>query len=369
MSSNSRVFLIFLLIMSPLVTTAFSNVVQLHAEEAIFIKEAVVIAIDEHHAPLFGYKELMIAFEELNNSLSLPLKVTVLRGQINATFLSGVDILMIPPNSGYVRYASEEARAIASYVSLGGNVIFLGVPIDETFRDNVSVVLINDLLSDIETYNITVGFRFYAKNEKSDIIYDYVNGNGSLLILQNSTIFDDEELKEKLLENVSAPIYLETASLEIIEESEDLMKIRTLPTACSIDIDNEIRWEQEGFPILVVKKINDGKIIGLGFGQVFTNITSPLGIPWIEVGDVAKFFINLFQWVLDIDKWRVERTLPVRPVYVVFLILPLPALAIIPIASRKEREVAKKREERKKEVKISEIIKKIREEEEKKAKT
>ncbi len=346
-----------------MITSSPAHGIQDVLSEEKLLKSKVIIAIDEYHAVLFGYKELRRALKELNYSLPIPVEVVTLKGELNSTFLDGVDILLIPPNNGTIRYMDYEVRAVAHYLIHGGNVIILGAPIIGDFRTTISFFYINLLISDLASYNVTIGFKFYSKNERSDLIYDYVNNNGSLIILQRDTVFSEENLKDALLANISEPIYIQTASLEITGNPKELITIRTLPTACSINIDNEIRYDPDGFVIFAAQNIERGKIVGVGFGQIFTNFTSPLGSAWIDTGGASKFFINLIKWVLDIEKWRVEKLAPVKPVYIAFLVIPLPAAILIPVVAKREKEIKRKREEKKKEIKISEILRKIREEE------
>ncbi len=350
------ILFIVLLFITPLFYNI--NTLCIHAQEKRYIKREFVILIDEGHGPFFGYKELSIALAFANESLkyeNITIKVYTIDGRINSSTLLGVDLLIIPPTNGSSDYTQEEGRALEKYIKIGGSVLILGAPYLRKRDKNPDLSILNELISSM---NVSFDARFYHEGGVGDVVGDVINGEGEIIIIRET--YASDELKD-LFRNISS-VEVSSASIELREE-KDVYVIKTPSTSYRVNGDGAIEYNNSGQVIFAAKEIEEGLLALIGFGESFTNLTSPKGFSWVSMEANKIFFANLIKWMLRLDRWIVEEAAPAGPIYLYILLAAIPLISLYPVA----RRIDKKREEairkKKEEIKISEILKKIREKE------
>jgi len=332
---------------------------KLHAQEE-FTRTEFVILIDEAHGPFFGYKELKTTLKYVNETLREKKNITIyvysLDGKINASTMIGVDLLLIPPTDGSVTYTKQEATWIGRYVMTGGALLILGAPYIKERKENPDVSVLNNLML---LSNLSLGFDFYFEAGVGDLVRDEINGQGDIIFVKEEYAADDIR---SLFNNINGSLIVRSSSLRIYD-SKDLMTIKMPSTSYRVDGNGDFEYNNSGQVIFASKEVSDGLVVALGFGEAFTNLTGVDDEPWNSIEENVIFFTNLIEWMLRLDRWTIKKVKPAGPLYIYILIAALPFAVAYPyarVADKRREELEKKRKE---EVKISEILKKIREKE------
>lgn len=353
----------FLLFFSSVFILPANTLFVLSQESQELIKTEFILLIDEAHSPLFGYKELIESLgtvnETLYNTEGISLKVCSNEQKFNSSSLIGVDILIIPPLNGTGVYTREEALAISRYIKTGGAVLLLSAPTITGAETNPDIAAMNQL---IELLDIDIAFEFYYADGSGDFLRDNINGEGDILYIDTSEKYYISDDLRPLFDEVDGSIKISSGSL-ILRDEEKVEVIKTAPTAYRVKGNGEITYDATGYTIFALQKIELGIIATAAFGPSFTNLTSPSGNSWLTFTENMIFLANLIDYLLRLDRWSIEAIQPIGPIYIYFVVASLPLIAIYPYATKVERKKRKKIEEKRKEVKISEVLKKIREQE------
>ncbi|MGQ4892518.1 MAG: hypothetical protein ACP6IP_08525 [Candidatus Njordarchaeia archaeon] len=316
-----------------------------------------VILIDEYHGGILHAKDFLTGFRSLNKSL--PLVVRELNKEIGIKELSEVDLLIIPPKSSGKVYTDTEREIISDYLSNGGSLLVLGSP-----DSQVDLGSLNSLLNDIVIGKNSLGdqFEFYLINNKGIRLYDLFSptGNSSVIMIN---VTKQEKISRIIGENVSN-IAVESVAINVYLSNITTMK--ATETTYGVDRNGDYHFTNSTPNIAAFREYrNNARVAIMGFAESLTNKTSPLGKPWIELYDNIHFFVESIKWLLKPELYKPENI--VRPVglYTYFIIL---AAAITPIAFALdiiEKKSEQKKKEKEAQVKISEVLKKMREEKKK----
>jgi len=352
----ASIVLIVALVLAP---TSISRVKG--AEDAgKYTRNRFIIVIDEGHGAVFGYKELISFLIRFNESLyaseGVCIDVYSINGKINSSTLIGVDLLIIPPTNGSVSYTSDEGEVLLDYIKVGGSMLILGAPFDIGTSTDPDVSYLNDLLIYMKQE-----ISFYYEMGSGDLIRDDINGEGSIIYLNQDNA--DNELEE-LFYNVNNSVKVSSCSINYKQEN-NTYAIKTKSTAYRVNNKMQVYYNNSGYNVFVARKISYGVLTVMGFGEILTNISSPNNTPWMSMSENFQFSYNLIKWLLKLDRWVVEERKQMHPIHIYLLIISLPVIAIYPMALKIDEKRRKKIEERKREVKISEILKKTREKEKK----
>jgi len=324
------------------------------SEQKQLSRDTFSILIDEGHGPLFGYNELRDALEYLNNTITV--KIYVNTGEIDRTKLTGIDLIIIPPPNTSATYTQQERLALKEYVTYGGAVLMLGIPLLSS-GENMNPLEFNAIIRAVFD---GVPFAYYDRDVSADIVYDDVHSSGEILNISRETVLTN---MTELFENVTN-IYLRSASIKISDKAKT-KSIYLKTSAYSVSKNGIINYNNETVSVLASKEISGGILTVIGFGEAFTNKISPLGARWIDLGDNKQFFKNTILWMLRLDRWLAEDIRPAQDIYIYFVIASSISLCIYYLAFKKEQKEKALKAKAKETIKASEIIKKIREKKEK----
>lgn len=326
-----------------------------------YTRNKFIIVIDEGHGAIFGYRELISFLTRFNDSLyaseGVYINVYSVNGRINSSTVIGIDLLIIPPTNGSISYTSEEGSVLLNYIKFGGSVLILGAPFDIGTSVNPDLSYLNDLLIYMKQ-----DISFYYEAGSGDSIRDDINGDGNIIYITQDTA--DKEITELFL-NVNDSIKVSSCSISYRQKNNTYV-IRTESTAYRVNNKMQVFYNNSGYNVFVARKISYGIITVMGFGEILTNISAPNNMPWVNISENFWFSYNLIKWLLKLNRWVIEERTRMHPIHLYLAIISLPVLAIYPIALRIDEKRRKKIEERKHEVKISDILKKVREKEKKK---
>ncbi len=332
----------------------------LHGQTATkLLRSEFIVVIDEGHGPVFGYREFIESLKFVNDSLyesnNIVLRVYTLNGEINSSSLTGIDLLMIPPTNGSERFTRDEASVISDYIRMGGSLLVLGAPFVVKTGEKTDLSVLNDLLYMME---LDLGIEFYYEGGVGDLIRDDINGQGEVICINKEYASDD---LSDLFSNMTDSLKVRTASL-VIHRKEEILTMRTPPTAYRMDGDGNIYYNNSGYTVFASKEVRYGLVTVLGFGEVFTNTTGMNNKPWIAVQENMIFFTNLIRWLLRLDRWVTEEVQSIGPIYIYVLAGSIPFIVAYPYAIKMDKRREERIKKKKEEVKISEILKKMREE-------
>ncbi len=352
----SLIILIAILLLAPI----NMSLVRSESGAKSYTRNRFIIVIDEGHGNVFGYKELASFLTKFNETLYMSegvyINVYSVKGKINSSTVIGIDLLIIPPTNGSVSYTSEEGEVLLDYIKFGGSVLILGAPFDIGIGSKPDVSYLNDLLIYMKQ-----DISLYYEAGSGDLIRDDINGDGSVIYLNKSNA--DEELGE-LFQNVNGSIKVSSCSINF-RQKNNTYAIKTGSTAYRVNNKMQVSYNNSGYNVFVARKISYGLLTVIGFGEVLTNISSPYGSPWMSIPEDFQFSYNLIKWLLNLDRWVLEERKQMHPLHIYLLIGSIPIIALYPIAVRIDEKRRRKMEKKKREVKISEILKKAREKERK----
>ncbi len=351
-----KFFVVFLLLLSlPFTRELTPRVQNKHDKTTLQSTEdesPPLILIDEGHNEIFGYKELTEALSFTEETLRTPIDVKKINGELNDSILSLTDMLILPAIQEGGSFSAGELRAVRSYVNEGGSLFVLGLPYSESVTPD---------LHSLNTFINFAGFNFSITNGKGDIVQNYMQTgsddlivNGTLLSL-TKTLASDSALK---FFNGVRRIRVRSSSLTITKEG-NVSKIYAPPQSFSVS--NSSIVKRGKLPLFSTGSVGEGYITALGFGRAFTNCSSPLKKPWINMADNKVFFANVLSWLLRQKGDEEKET--VDPRYV-FLSLGIVGIigSVVSIFRRKRKEKRKEKPE-----KISEVLREIRKKREEKS--
>jgi len=334
-------FLFLILILSP-VAVSSSPAVPLPQGKRF------VVAFDVFHNPIVSYKDYMDALKSIN--ASLPITIGVINTTIDDRVLSGVDLLIILPKGEGLRYKEEEAKAISRYLEMGGSLLILG-----SFNPEFKEGDINSLLSTIKIQGKRLSNYFSIATSEVEGVEDSVYLYDDFSPYSNKSILEVKVNNWDLPSN-SSKLVVQSIAIEV--GSKDVKNIYATNTTYGRNFRGKPCCYLNETPVVAsMWKHNKTRVSIIGFGEAFTNISSPLGPAWVELGDNLAFFKSLIFWLVKPEFFQPKQL--VRPSYV-YIYTASFSVTMIPIAMlirRVEREHERKREEPKK---LSELLKKTR---------
>lgn len=327
-----------------LVTPCLLGGARLEATEQEETKRESTVLIFEGYQQIFGYSELKQAMSFLEERLEVNVEVHALEDTLNQSVLSLIDVLILPAGKRTNSLSAQERNAVKGYLQSGGGLLILGGPSKKGLRPEP--LAFEGLLSNF-------GVTFFAHEGHGDIVHNYVEGesgligNGTLLSINKSNA---NGLTRNYFKGVDE-ISIQSASLDIAS-GENVSSITAPSFSFSIS-GGSILQRGEEIPLLASKKINHGRFTVLGFGQAFTNLSSPLGNPWITLKDNKLFFSNVVDW-LEGEEAPEETTVPLMYVYLSVGVGIFSILIALYFKGRGAKEEKPKK-------KVSDVLKEIRE--------
>ncbi len=308
-----------------------------------------VIAFDVFHNPIISYKDYIRALNSVNNTL--PITIGLINSTIDNRILSGVDLLVLLPKGEGSRYKEEEAKAISRYLEMGGSLLILG-----SYNPKFKEVDINSLLSTVEVQGKRLSDYFSFATSEVEGVEDSVYLYDDFSPYSNKSLLEVNVSNWDLLANSSK---LVIQSIAIEAKDKDVKKIYATHTTYGRNARGEPCCYLNETPVIAsMWEHNRTRVSIVGFGEAFTNISSPLGTSWVELGDNLAFFEALIFWLVKPEFFQPKQL--VRPSYVYIYTASL-SIIMIPLAFL-TRKIEKERERKKEEPKkLSELLKKARE--------
>ena len=316
-----------------------------------------VILIDEYHGGVLNMKDFLAGFQKLNKSL--PLTIKELDKEIEIKDLAEVDLLIIPPKTSGKTYTDTEREIISDYLNNGGSLLVLG-----SAENNIDLGSLNSLLNDIAIGEriLSDQFEFYLVNNGGIRLYDEFSpsGNSSAIVVN---VTKQEDVSKILSRNVSSIV---VGSVAINVYSKNATVLKATETTYGVDENGDYHFTNSTPDIAAFEEFkNNARVAIMGFADSLTNKTSPLNKPWIELYDNLQFFVDIMNWLLKPELYKPENVVRPTGLYLYFIII---AAAITPIAFALdiiERKAEQKKREKEAQIKISEVLKKMREEKKK----
>lgn len=310
-------------------------------EAAKLKNQEVTILTDEGHGEIFGYSEIKDAMLYADNETDFNIKAETIK-KLNSSILSYADVLILPAVNYTASFSTREIEAVETYLRQGGGILALSLPCKGRIKPNFPAF--NRLLD-------FTGVEFTIGQEKGDIVHNYKqegNGgsNGTLLSLNESVAKGIAQ--KKFFEGINE-ICVRSSSLKL-SSNHNFSKITTPPFSFSVNTNGKIVRRGQ-FPLLAARKVQKGRFTALGFGKAFTNKTSPLGKPWVNLERNKMFFTNVLEWLSGMKNEEKKVTFPL---YYSYLFLGIAFLLISCVV------VVQKRQKKKPKKKISEAIKEVR---------
>ncbi len=320
-----------------------------------------VILIDQFHNQTISTSYFMPLLQELNKTI--PVKVAELHERITLKHLTGVDLLIIPPKTEGLTYISSETDAMNEYLRYGGSILVLG-----GFNKTIDLSNMDFLLRSLEINDKSIRSRFTFHLEPVEQGEDIVDKG--VYLYNELTPFEEKSLLDVKLENQEITSIINTNATELIVQSvaitvktDKAAKIIAPMTTYGRDADGYICCYTNSTPVIgAIEEFNNTRVALLGFGEALTNMTSPLGKPWIELGDNLVFFKDLLLWLLKPELYKPQNI--IRPTYITWYFIVF-AIIITPLTfvlRMRERKKEAEKEEKERQVSISEVLKKVREE-------
>jgi len=322
-----------------------------------------IILIDEGHNQIFSAKDFLEGFYLVNETL--PIEVYELHEPIDSKVLSGVDLLIIPPKSSGSTYKTDEVEAISKFIERGGSLLVLG-----TTNTSADMGLLNLLLEQIEINDEPIGdyIQFLLVKGSPIKLYDDLSNPSKIesLLSINVSMWSGEA--SNVFSEVNGTILIESAALNVLEYN-DFIILNASETSYGLDQDGELYFANSTPAIGALKTYGEfSRVAVLGFTEPLTNRTSPLGDKWINLGANKEFFKSLITWLLRPQAFKVENIQRPTELYLYLIALAIILLPIAYVVNLYERKIEKKKEKKKEEIRVSEILAKIREEGKKKNK-
>ncbi|GEM_PF-4104259 len=324
----------------------FANIVAVKPSPQI--SERIIIVIDSYHDPVL--LNFTVAIQALNVSLNGLVDFFYSNNTINSSTLSGVTALIIPPfNKTFTDY---ELEVLKRYVFNGGILILMALDYDYNRRFNMNPVLFNDLLSAIPLkenprLNYTMGGIGLRCIDPLS--------NDSFIHIDSSEYFT-EPLKSNYLQNKEYSLILEPTIITV--DTSDINEIPAIiPPAWTYCISGNgtILYFESGATLFVIGKYGHGYVVVFGFAISLSDLENPIyKKPWIELGNNKEFWIDVLSSIIEKPE---EKNSIIQPTYIVMTLIGIGILliAIATIVSSKRKPPEKRRE-----ISISEALKKIR---------
>ena len=319
-----------------------------------------VILVDQFHNQTLTVNDLMPVFQALNSTI--PVEIAELNKRITFKALSGVDLLIIPPKKSGLTYILEETDAINEYLKYGGSILILGGFNDTVDLSNMDFLLRNTKINE-ESLRSYFTFHLEPVEEGEEIVdkgvylYDEFSRYEDKSIL--SITLASQEIASKI--NTDAKnLIIQSVAIQV--KKSGVVNITAPPTTYGKNAKGYVCCYTNDTPVVgVVKEFNQTRVALLGFGESLTNMTSPLGKPWIQLGDNLEFFKDLIYWLLKPERYKPKNL--VRPTYlgwyfIVIAVILIPVSFVFRIREKKTEELRKEKE---KQIKLSEVLKKAKE--------
>lgn len=304
--------------------------------------QEAIILIDEGHGEIFGYSEIKKAILYADRKTNFNIEAETIK-ELNSSILSYANLLILPAVNNTGSFSSEEIEAVGTHLRGGGGVLALSLPCKGRVKPNFPAF--NRLLD-------FTGVEFNIEQEKGDIVHNYKlegdgRSNGTLLSLNESVAKGIAQ--KKFFEGINE-ICVRSSSLKL-SSNHNFSKVTTQPFSFSVNTNGKIVRRGQ-FPLLAARKVQKGRFTALGFGKAFTNKTSPLGKPWINLENNTMFFTNILDWLLAMEKEDENVTFPLYYSYLFLGVASILIAGTVVALQKKQKKKPKK--------KISEAIKEVR---------
>lgn len=293
------------------------------------------IVIDASHGLAINVSALKMGLENITALIEREYNVSIdvwvfEEGRINKTTLSGVNIWFIPPLNGSIFYKTFEINALKWFLEEGG-ILIVSSSAYISYNPHPDPLVLNDILRGLE---LGTKVRFYHYEGSGDTLYDSINGlvNGCVINITGNF------MSRKLREYLNKSLIIRSSSIEVLNPSEFLV-INAPPTAFSLNGNLSVSYGN--FSVFAMNKTEtDGAIVLLGFAEVITNATSPLGVPWLKLGDNLQFIKNLLIDLLQVrQRIKTQVTKLTFPLCLIYFVLGaiLLVLSIIKLGRKPKR--------------------------------
>ncbi len=320
-----------------------------------------IILIDQFHNQTISTSYFMPLLQELNKTV--PIRVAELHERITLKHLTGVDLLIIPPKMEGLTYISSETDAMNEYLRYGGSILILG-----GFNKTVDLSNMDFLLRSLEINDRSIRSRFTFHLEPVEQGEDIVDKG--VYLYNELTPFSDKSILDIKLEDQEITDVINTNATELVVQSvaisvktDKATKIIAPATTYGRDANGYICCYTNSTPVIgAVEAFNKTRVALIGFGEALTNMSSPLGKPWIELGDNLIFFKDLLLWLLKPELYKPQNI--IRPTYITwyFIIFAIIITPLTFVLRMHERRKEAEKEEKERQVSISEVLRKVREE-------
>jgi len=298
------------------------------------------IVIDASHGLAINVSALKTGIENITALIEREYNITIdvwvfKDGRINKTALSGVNIWLIPPLNGSIFYKTFEINALKWFLEEGG-ILIISSSAYISYNPHPNPLVLNDILRGLE---LETKVRFYHYEGIGDTLYDSINGLVNGCIINITTNLMSEELRNYL----NKSLIIRSSSIEILVPSEFLV-INAPPTAFSLNGNLSVSYGN--FSVFAMNKTRSGgAIVLLGFAEVLTNETSPLGVPWLKLGDNLQFIKNLLIDLLQVKQRTKPQILGLTfPLYLIYFALGAILLVLSVIELRqKPKKIPRRR--------------------------
>ncbi len=343
--SKRTIILLSLLLINSFITPI--NAAELPKEKKF------IILIDVGHDPIINYDSIAFAFKELNKSL--PIEVYPLREKIDTRTLSGVDLLIILPKGDNGKYYDSEINFLEAYLENGGSVLFMG-----SINKSLDASGMNNLLQEIDVFGVPLGdiFQFYLIGNEIIRLYDDMNGYNGYNHILNVNLENQAEAQTILNETVKR-VVVESAAITVNEKN--ITRVFATETTYGVDKNGDYYFTNSTPVIAAFKKYeNEARVGIIGFGDSLTNKTSPMGIPWVNLGDNLEFLIQSVRWLLKPERFELENIIRPTNLYLYFAAMSLVIAPISFVLEIRERKIEERKKEEEAKIKISEKLKRLR---------
>jgi len=257
---------------------------------------------------------------------------------------------LIPPSNK--TFSDEEKEIIKSFVREGGILVVLGMDYVRGRDFNADIVIMDDVLSAIPL--------------EAEIHFNYTGGLGNTIIdpfsndsyLHINETFYTKPLR-KFLGDKTFNLIIESGVLTISSANLTQERIIMLPPwAYVLTGDGSILYFEKGAGIFAMEEYGDGLVIVIGFALSLSDLKEPqYNVSWIDLGENKDFWIALIKNSLNIHS---KKQYLIESTYVWLIPTIIGVILIIVSVLMSIHAIRRPKEEKKKEIKISEILKKLR---------
>lgn len=342
---------LFLILVSASCFHGFHSVTEI--QENNEDRQEHTILIDNSHQELFGHAELTKAFDYTKETTNMNVEIQSNRDALTDTLLSFIDLLVLPAIHESASFSRTEIQAIRNYIKEGGSVLTLSLPkLPYKKFEQPNFEAFDNLFG-------FTGISFTVEEGQGDLVHNYENAN--IKSTFNGTLLSIN--KTRASKNITTffsktnNIIVRSSSLTVPEE-RNFSTIDAPPYSFSVSGPSIIKRNQK-LPVLVAGTPGTGRFINLGFGRAFTNLSSPLQKPWIDLGGNKVFFSNLLKWLISEQERTSQTFIPPLYIYLSFGISGA-FLGILALFSKREKPKKRKRKK-----KLSDVLREVREKEKK----